>query len=249
MTYYPMLIFHIAGGMIAIVAGSISLLSRKGSRLHRSSGKVFVYSMMVMGLAGAYAAIKKSQPSNILAGVLSFYLVATAWLTVKRKAGQSGRMEVGLLFLAVAVIVTALIFAQTATKRADVIGYYSFMTIASLFAVSDVRLLIRGGVSGVQRMARHLWRMGFALFVAAGSFFLGTASKTGLRARLFTKEIRATHLPEIPVLIIIVLTLYWLIRVRFGSEYKAGGKKRQNVSATPAPVSASHVASGRAELT
>ena len=249
MTYYPLLIFHIAGGMIAVIAGSISLVSRKGSRLHRSSGKVFVISMMIMGAAGAYAALRKSQPANILAGVLSCYLVATAWLTVKRKAGQSGRMEVGLLFLAVAVVLGALIFAQTATKRADAIAYYVFMAIASLFAISDVRLLVRGGVSGVQRMARHLWRMGFALFVAAGSFFLGTASKTGLRARLFTPEVRATHLPQIPVLIIVLLTVYWLIRVRFGSEYKTGGKKRQNVSGTTAPVSANHVATGRAEVT
>ena len=220
MTYSPILIFHIAGGMIAIVGGSISLLVRKGSRLHRSSGKVFVISMMVMGAGGAYIALMKMQPTNILAGVLSFYLVATAWLTVRRKAGEVGRMELGLLLLVVAVIVSALVFAQTAPKRADAIAYFVFMGIASLFALSDVRMLIRGGVSGAQRMARHLWRMGFALFVATGSFFLGTASKTGLRARLFTKEVRATHLPEVPVLIVIALTLYWLIRVRFGNEYK-----------------------------
>jgi hypothetical protein len=61
--------------------------------------------------------------------------------------------------------------------------------------------------------------MGFALFVAAGSLFLGTANdpvlrRTGLRATIFTKEIRATHLPEVPVIIIVVLTIFWLIRVR-----------------------------------
>lgn len=225
MTYSPILIIHIAGGMFAVVAGSISLLVRKGSRLHRTSGKVFVISMMVMGTGGAYIALMKWQPSNILAGVLSFYLVATAWLTVRRKAGEVGRMELGLLFVAVGVACMALFFALTASKRGDAVAYSVFMAIALLFALSDVRVLVRGGVSGAQRMARHLWRMGFGLFVAAGSFFLGgTASKTGLRARLFTKEVRATHLPQVPVLIIIVLTLYWLIRVRFGNEYKKRGE-------------------------
>ena len=86
-------------------------------------------------------------------------------------------------------------------------------------------MLIRGGVSGVQRLVRHIWRMGFALFVAAGSFFLGTASdpvmrKSGLRATIFTKEIRATHLPQVPVLIIVVLTIFWLIGFAFPNAYR-----------------------------
>ena len=67
--------------------------------------------------------------------------------------------------------------------------------------------------------------MGFDLFIAAGSLFLGTASdpvlrKTGLRATFFTKEVRATHLPQLPVLIIVILTIFWLIRVRFPNGYR-----------------------------
>lgn len=221
MTYSPSLVLHICGGIIGVVSGMTALLAGKGSRLHRMAGKVFVISMLFMAGSGALLALLKLQRVNVLAGVLTMYLVATAWLAVKRKPGETGRMEIVLLAVALAEGATALFFYAQRGFGA----YLVFASIALLFAGSDVRMLIRGGVAGAQRLARHLWRMGLALFVAAGSFFLGTADDPvmkvqGLRARLFTKAVRDTHLPQVPVLIIVVLTLYWLWRVRFSRRYR-----------------------------
>jgi hypothetical protein len=74
-----------------------------------------------------------------------------------------------------------------------------------------------------------------ALFIAAGSFFLGTASdpllrRTGLRATLFTPAIRKTHLPELPVLIIVILTMFWLRRVMFTNVYKSPATKLDSIT-------------------
>ncbi|HEV7485552.1 MAG TPA: DUF2306 domain-containing protein [Thermoanaerobaculia bacterium] len=225
MTYTPMLVIHIAGGMIAVLAGSIALVVRKGSLMHRRTGDVFVIAMLFMASGGAYIAMRKSQPFNVFAGTLTFYLVATAALVVMRKPKQNGRLEFAFMLIALVAGITALVFALREHHKGSIIGYSVFATIALLCAAGDLRMLIRGGVAGVQRMVRHIWRMGFALFVAAGSFFLGTASdpvmrRSGLRATLFTKEIRATHLPQVPVIIIVVLTIFWLIRVRYASAYK-----------------------------
>jgi len=225
MTYTPMLIVHIAGGVIAVLTGFTALVVRKGSRLHRRTGDVFVISMLFMASAGAYIALRKSQPFNVFAGTLTFYLVATAALVVMRKPKQNGRLEIAFMLVALAAGITAIVLALQAHKKGSVIGYSVFAAIALLSAAGDIRMLVRGGVAGAQRLVRHIWRMGFALFVAAGSFFLGTAGdpvmrKSGLRATLFTKEIRATHLPQLPVLIIVVLTLFWLIRVRFPNAYR-----------------------------
>ena len=225
MTYTPMLVVHIAGGMIAVLAGSIALVVRKGSRRHRSTGDVFVISMLFMASGGAYIALRKSQPFNVFAGTLTFYLVSTAALVVMRKPRQNGRLEFAFMLVALAAGIIALVFALRAPNKGSVIGYSVFAAIALLSAAGDIRMLIRGGVAGAQRLVRHIWRMGFALFVAAGSFFLGTASdpvmrKSGLRATIFTKEIRATHLPQVPVIIIVVLTIFWLIRVRYSAAYR-----------------------------
>lgn len=224
MTYTPGLFIHIVGGITAVFAGYWALFARKGSRVHRLTGRAFVYSMLFMASGGAYIALTKGQKFNVLAGMITIYLVSTAMLTVTRKAGTTGRVDAGFLALALITAALALFFAATTTKG-PVGPYYVFATIALLLASSDVRMLVRGGVYGAERISRHLWRMCFALFVASGSFFLGTASdpvlkKSGLRATLFTKDIRATHLPEVPVLILAALTVYWLIRVRVSKQYK-----------------------------
>src|SRR5258707_14279553 len=82
MTYSPILIVHICGGIIGVVSGSTALLVRKGSSLHRRAGVIFVISMLSMAAGGAYVALTKSQPSNVVAGVVTIYLVATALLNV-----------------------------------------------------------------------------------------------------------------------------------------------------------------------
>ena len=47
------LIVHVAAGIVGIVTGYVALAATKGARLHRRSGVLFVYAMMVMGLVGA----------------------------------------------------------------------------------------------------------------------------------------------------------------------------------------------------
>jgi hypothetical protein len=50
-------------------------------------------------------------------------------------------------------------------------------SVCLLAALGDIRMLVRGGVLGTKRIARHLWRMCFGLFIAAGSFFLGPSNR------------------------------------------------------------------------
>jgi hypothetical protein len=214
-TYPPLLIVHIVGGLASIVAGFIALFARKGSPLHRRAGDIFVVAMLFMGLAGAWVAFTKSDPANVLGGVLTVYVVTTAWLTVKRKPNETGTSEVALLFLAVAMGIASYVLAARSSK--GVTMYVIFGSIAMLFAAADLRMLLRGGLAGAKRLVRHLWRMGFALFAATASFFLGVAKdpvlrRQGLRPRLFTPAIRHTHLPEVPVYVVIALTIFWIVR-------------------------------------
>jgi uncharacterized membrane protein len=51
---------------------------RKGERLHRIFGTVFVLSMLTMAIAATYMAVKFPEPTNILAGTFAFYLVTSA---------------------------------------------------------------------------------------------------------------------------------------------------------------------------
>lgn len=216
MTYTPSLVLHILGGVIGVISGFAALFLRKGSRPHRIAGDVFVISMMIMGAAGVYAAAVKGQELNVLAGTYTFYLVVTAWLTASRTVSPVGRLSAAATAVGALNVAVALAFA--AATRDDRAGCVVFGAITALSLAGDVRMFARGGfATSAQRMLRHIWRMGFALFIASGSFFLGMAGdpvmrRVGPRARLFTPEIRATHLPAVPVVLVIAMTIYWLAR-------------------------------------
>jgi len=70
---------------------------RKGSSPHRAAGNVFFISMLSLSASGAYLALMKHQMNNVFGGVLTFYMVATAWVTVRRKDkdGQTGIFDWG----------------------------------------------------------------------------------------------------------------------------------------------------------
>ena len=60
---------------------------------------------------------------------------------------------------------------------------------------------------GAPRIARHLWRMSTALFIAAMSFFFGQAD-------VIPKPYRIMPLLAVPVFAVLVTMLYWVWRVR-----------------------------------
>jgi len=106
----PMLFLHICGGTLGLIAGAAAMIFRKGSRGHRLAGDVFVISMLTLGGTGAYMAMMKSQPGNVLAGTLTCYLVATAWMTAKRGEAETGIFDWGALLVILAVAVAELTF-------------------------------------------------------------------------------------------------------------------------------------------
>jgi hypothetical protein len=55
-------------------------------------------------------------------------------------------------------------------RTIDVMSFV-LATVLLLAAIGDVRIMRSGMPRGGPRLARHLWRMCFALFIAAGSFF------------------------------------------------------------------------------
>ena len=79
-----------------------------------------------------------------------------------------------------------------------------FGIVGLLGGLLDARLLWAGGIQGAHRLARHLWRMCFAMWIATASFFLG-------QARFFPEPIRKSGLLAIPVLLVAGLMFYWLV--------------------------------------
>src|SRR5216684_3869777 len=103
MPYSPILLAHICGGTLGLLSGTAAMCFRKGSPRHVMAGKVFVASMLTMGAVATYLAITKHQPNNIGGGILTFYLIGTAWLTARRRDGETSRFDWVALLIPLAI--------------------------------------------------------------------------------------------------------------------------------------------------
>jgi len=206
---------HISMGLVGILSGAAALTFRKGSRAHEMVGHVFFVSMLIMASMGATLAMTYSpNRGNVMGGGLTFYMVATAWATVRRKPGEVGRMEIALALLGAAVAGAGYTFGTMAalspTNTLDRYPpplYFVFGSVALLLAAFDVRMIARGGVAGAARLTRHLLRMCLAMFMATASLFLG-------QPKVFPMAVRHSGLLPVPVVLVVVALVYSLIRIR-----------------------------------
>lgn len=169
------LILHISGASLGLLSGAVALSVRKGGRLHRIAGNVFFVSMLTMTAIGACVApfLPQPQRGSAIGAIITFYLVATSWATVRRKEGTAGRLEIGALLVAIgaasADVMLGLQAANSPTGMLEGVptpAYFVFASIAGLAAAGDLHMILRGGLRGAQRIARHLWRMCLALLIA-----------------------------------------------------------------------------------
>jgi uncharacterized membrane protein len=224
---------HIIAGALSIVFGFVALYAVKGARLHRESGMLFVYSMMTMALIGATMAVVRNVApgANAPVGLLTAYLVITGLTTVRPPSAGSRWLDLGLMLAALAVGLLLLMFGAEAfmSPRGKLYGmpappFVIFGSIALVATAGDLRMIRSGGVQalrGVPRLTRHLWRMSFALLIAAFSFFLG-------QAKVFPKAVRIVPLLSIPPLLVLAALLYWLWRVRVRQTFV--GRRDQNLN-------------------
>ena len=207
MTLIPL---HVLGGAIAILSGLAALSVWKGGPLHRRSGTVFVYAMLVMSLSGVIIAVgREGAAINIPAGLVTAYLVVTALLTVRPPSERSRRLERGAMIAAFVLsagsVISAIITASSG-HPGFVFPVLMFGLLALFGGLGDRRMLRAGGLRGSERLRRHLWRMSTGLFVAAASFFLGPV-------RRIPEPLRLAPFRLIPLLVLVTMA-YWLWRYR-----------------------------------
>ncbi|SRR5258708_4213539 len=222
------LILHISAASVALLSGAAALSFRKGDGLHRLSGNVFFVSMLIMAAVGATVAPFLPQPQwgTSLAGLMTFYLVATSWVTVRRKEGCVGRFETGAFFAVLGIAIAEVTFGVRAAHSsngwlygAPMQAYFVFGSLAALAAGLDLNVILRRGLSGAHRIARHLWRMCTALLIASFSFFLG-------QPQVFPAFIRNSSLLYVPEIVVLCLLVFWLARVLFTRAFKSTAELR-----------------------
>ena len=206
---------HIVAGSLGMIAGFVALYSAKGMPLHRRVGMLFVVAMLTMTSTGTViAAVRGAAPHlNIPAALITSYLVITGLTTVRPGGLTTRRVTVAATVVGFVVGLFVLVLGVVAVSRGGKLGgmpafpFFLFATLGLCGGIGDVRWMRAGGGKGAARLARHLWRMSMALFVAVMSFFIGQADVT-------PKPIRIVPLLMVPPLTGLATMLYWVWRVR-----------------------------------
>jgi hypothetical protein len=222
-------VIHIAAGATSLVSGTVAAFARKGGYLHRKAGTVFIGSIFIMALFAAYLAVAvPDQIVNVFISTLVVYLVASAWMTVRRAEGTTSLGDGITLVIALGLWAPfAILSFQLATGMTPLfksavpfegpvlVAIYAFAAILTLAVIGDTRVVLAGGISGASRIARHLWRMCFGLTLATGSAF------TNGFARLLPGPYHVPLYFHLPKLLPLGLLIFWFIRVRFTRWHQA----------------------------
>jgi uncharacterized membrane protein len=214
-------VVHILAGILVVLSGYVALYATKGAPLHRKAGMVFASAMLTTAVFGMVISVVRgvAPAINVPAALLTSYLVITSLHTVRPVAAESRWLDIGALLVVVGVMLASLMFAVEAfanggtRKGMPAFPFVMFGVAALLASVGDVRMLRSGRLQGPLRLARHLWRMCFALFIAAISFFIG-------QAQVFPKPIRILPLLALPVVLVLVTMFYWLWRIRVKRSFR-----------------------------
>jgi len=240
-------IAHIASGAIAVAMGTITFAVQKGAAFHINAGRVFTAAMGLSSFLGAVLGLIKFETFYITfhAGVLGMTLVLSGWLLAKARTKHRDTVFViigGANLLNMAGLVAAGFCALTLpeqTLRGFVATDYFFLAgMAGIALVNDTVVLLRKTLSYKHRIGQHIWRMCLGFFIAAGSAF------TGPGANSFPEAVQNSGVLSLPELTIILLMLFWLVRVRFWNwrqkrapQVRAARIAQTCLERSPAPTS------------
>ena len=237
---HPLIPLHVAAGAVALLAGPAALAVRKGSPLHAKTGTLFFGSMLVMAGSGSIIAFAMPERGTATIGIFSCYLVATSWMSARRRDGVAGRFELGAMLVALAC--AAAFAAIAAAGFADPDGkldklpapvHFPFLALALLAAALDLAFILRRRLAPAQRIARHLWRMSTALLIAAFSFFLGQQDN-------MPEFIQGSPILFVPPVAILAAMIFWIFRVRFSKAFGRGRQRRAQSADLPAQLAPEH---------
>ena len=201
---------HIAGGLVALAAGTAAVAVRKGGALHAWAGTFFCAAMLVLGITAAVLEpFRQPVPGSPAGGILVCYFVLTAWMTARRRDGRAGWIE---KTACAAALATAAVMAwgglTGATTPAGPGPVFALAGVCLLAGLGDLKAILRP-LSPVQRISRHLWRMCFAFFIATGSFFLGQQD-------VLPRAVRGSPILFLLAFAPFAIMAFWLVRMRFG---------------------------------
>lgn len=176
MIFDVVLVLHVAGGTVALVAGPIAMLARKGWHLHCLSGRSYAAAMALTAVSALYLALATHNVLLLVIAVFSFFLVFTGWRALDQKQLHEGGRGARWFdwFLAVLTLgFSAGLFTSGCVTGWNVTELF-FGIGGSILALRTMRQLAGHGLRPGDWLVRHMIGMSGAYIATASAFAVVT---------------------------------------------------------------------------
>jgi len=133
---------HAALGGIALITGFISMVAKKGKTIHKKSGLLFFYSMMLSGIIALVVAVlpKHESPFLFAVGIFSLYFVLTGKRALHFKLEKPDlRADKWISKIMILTGILMILLPIVLTKRIHIV-LVVFAIIGIVFSVRDLKL-------------------------------------------------------------------------------------------------------------
>ena len=146
---------HIIAGFTALVTGIPAFASRKGGKIHRLSGKIYVLAMLVVAFSSFFLALIRYNPFLFMVGVFTLYMTVTGYRGLGRKQRkQSNTPDWVLIVFSIMMAAYMLVktFMMMHLYRDFVPVVMVFSVTLAVFILRDIRIY-----SGREEMNANKW--------------------------------------------------------------------------------------------
>ena len=169
-----LILLHASFGAVALFCGGIALITKKGDNLHKKSGKLFYYAMLISAILAFVVSILPNHESPFLfsIGIFSIYFLISGYRSLRYK-------EVGFQFLpdkiiAYLIILTGLFmitYPMILDGKLNIV-LAVFGLVGLVFGFRDISLF-----KDIHRVKRnwlklHLGKMTGGYIAAVSAFFV-----------------------------------------------------------------------------
>lgn len=174
-----LIIVHASLGGIGLTAGVFSMSSKKGKKLHKTAGKVFVYAMLSSAVISIPVCFMPRHENMFLFAIAVFtiYLVLSGQRALLYKLNNLQNIKTwkdwlisGVMFVFGLALISEGIF-KFLYPYGPTILFFFFGALSVFLSVQDFRFFIRKDKSALEFISRHIGQMSGA-FTASFTAFL-----------------------------------------------------------------------------
>ncbi|MBK9732567.1 MAG: DUF2306 domain-containing protein [Chitinophagaceae bacterium] len=89
----PALIIHIAAGSVALLTGLLSILAKKGRKVHRTSGKIYFWCMLIVAFSAAYMSLLYDLSFFLMLSMFAFYSTFAGYRAIRNKSRKADWLD------------------------------------------------------------------------------------------------------------------------------------------------------------